>query len=241
MSCSTCSAASSSRSAGVASSPSLSATAATRLPNATGRGRLLREALARGPGFGRRDRRGFRPCPLPDGERAERVACVHPLGRRAAATPSAGSMAGMARWRSRRDRTGQELAVHLHDRDLTSQRDPRRTARFRLRRGDEPALPDADLRRLGLPADRCRPPCAHLLGFRPGDHRGPAGRGRRTCRTTAVAAILGAYEAGHLGRAVTLDELLGGDVTPPRPTSTSPLACATRPATASQPSKETPL
>ena len=30
--------------------------------------------------------------------------------------------------------------------------------------------------------------------------------------TTAVAAILGAYESGRIGRAVTLDELLSGDV-----------------------------
>lgn len=30
--------------------------------------------------------------------------------------------------------------------------------------------------------------------------------------TTAVAAILGAYESGRLGRAVTLDELLDGSV-----------------------------
>ena len=30
--------------------------------------------------------------------------------------------------------------------------------------------------------------------------------------TTAVAAILGAYESGRLGRAVTLDELLSGDI-----------------------------
>ncbi len=90
------------------------------------------------------------------------------------------------------DRTGGELTVHLDGRDLTSGDLLRRAAGLRLRRGDGAPLPRADLRRLVVPADRCRPSRGHVLGLRPGDRGRPTGRGGRPRRNDC--------RGGHPGR-----------------------------------------
>ena len=121
-------------------------------------------------------------------------------------------MAGMARWRSRPTARASELVVHLDGRDLTT--------REVLRELPDFAFDEATSRVFGTPTyadwDFPRIDAAHLavtfwdfgraiIEGRPAEVDGRAG-------TTAVAAILGAYESGRLGRAVTLDELLSGDV-----------------------------
>ena len=110
------------------------------------------------------------------------------------------------------DRTGQELAVHLDGRHLTTTEV--------LAELPDLAFDEATTRLFATPtyADWAFPriDAAHLaMTFwdfgraiaegRPAEVDGRAG-------TTAVAAILGASKSGRLGRAVTLDELLSGDI-----------------------------
>ncbi len=108
------------------------------------------------------------------------------------------------------DRTGQDLAVHLHDRVLKSREILAELPDFAFDEATSRLFPSPTYADWDFP----RIDAAHLaltfwdfgraiLEGRPAEVDGRAG-------TTAVAAILGAYEAGHLGRAVTLDEMLAG-------------------------------
>jgi predicted dehydrogenase len=110
------------------------------------------------------------------------------------------------------DRTGQELAVHLDGRHLTTTEvlaelpdlafDEATTRLFPTPTYADWAFPRIDAAHLAMTFwDFGRA----IAEGRPAEVDGRAG-------TTAVAAILGAYESGRLGRAVTLDELLSGDI-----------------------------
>ena len=109
------------------------------------------------------------------------------------------------------DRTGGELTVHLDGRDLTSGDLLGELPGFAFDEATAHLFPGPTYADWTFP----RIDAAHLgvtfwdfgraiADGRPAEVDGRAG-------TTAVAAILGAYEAGVLGRAVTLDEMLAGD------------------------------
>ena len=110
------------------------------------------------------------------------------------------------------DRTGGDVAVHLGDRRLTSAELLHELPEFAFDEATARLFPGPTYADWPFP----RVDAAHLgvtfwdfgraiLDGRPPEVDGRAG-------TTAVAAILGAYEAGRLGRSVGLDELLDGSV-----------------------------
>ena len=110
------------------------------------------------------------------------------------------------------DRTGGEIEVHLGPRRLTSAELMAELPDVAFDEATDRLFPSPTYADWPFP----KVDAAHLavtfwdfaraiLDGRPPEVDGRAG-------TTAVAAILGAYESGRLGRAVTLDELLDGSV-----------------------------
>ena len=169
------------------------------------------EALARGPNWS--SRRARIPSLPSTRWRAGRTPGL-PSSRpdRDNTIPSAGSMAGMARWRSRRTARARNLrfiwtASPDHRSDVLAELpdlafDEATTRLFPTPTYADWAFPRIDAAHLAMTFwDFGRA----IAEGRPAEVDGRAG-------TTAVAAILGAYESGRLGRAVTLDELLTGDI-----------------------------